>query len=145
VDGIFHTAPFSSKSRWPADLPFFPTEFLNAFIEPMHNQCILSLILHILVILRMTKIAVEQRNCITVDIYIAEHCPICKYAFDVAAMIQQEFPVVAVRLIKIDELNVVIPESVFATPTYLLNGDRWSLGNPSLDRVREVLAQALNG
>jgi hypothetical protein len=91
----------------------------------------------------MTEIAINQHDRVTVDIYVAKHCPICTYAFEVAAMIQHEFPAVDVRLIGIDEPNI-IPESVFATPTYLLNGRRWSLGNPSPDTVREVLAQALN-
>jgi hypothetical protein len=82
-------------------------------------------------------------NALRVDIYIAEECPICQYAFEVAAMIQDDFPSVDVHLIKMDEPNVTIPECVFATPTYLLDGDRWSLGNPSPDRIREVLANAL--
>ena len=32
-----------------------------------------------------------------------------------------------------------IPEAVFATPTYLLNGRLWSLGNPSPAKVQETL------
>jgi|GEM_PF-3531132 len=32
-----------------------------------------------------------------------------------------------------------IPEVVFATPTYLLNGRSWSLGNPSPQQVADML------
>jgi hypothetical protein len=87
---------------------------------------------------------VNQECCIKVDIYIAEHCPICAYALEVAAMIRREFPAVEVQLIRFDEPNLQLPESVFATPTYLLNGQRWSLGNPSPETVREVLQNALS-
>ncbi len=92
----------------------------------------------------MAEIVINQRCPVKVDIYIAQHCPICIYAFEVAAMIRHEFPAVDVQLIRLDEPNTVIPENVFATPTYVLNGQRWSLGNPSPETVREVLVHALN-
>lgn len=56
-------------------------------------------------------------------------------------MIRCEFPMVEVRLIQSGEGE--LPESVFATPTYLLNGQRWSLGNPSFELVRRRLGQAV--
>jgi hypothetical protein len=36
------------------------------------------------------------------------------------------------------------PEAVFATPTYLLNGRRWSLGNPSPAKVQETMTRMSN-
>ena len=78
-----------------------------------------------------------------VDIYVTEHCPICRYAHEVAAMIRDEFPAVVVRMIPLGATDTAIPESVFATPTYLLNGERWSLGNPSPAQVRGALGAAL--
>ncbi len=80
---------------------------------------------------------------VIVEIYVAAHCPVCAYAYEVATMIRREFPMVDVRLIQIDAMQVDLPDSVFATPTYLLNGQRWSLGNPAPDIVHEVLKQAL--
>jgi hypothetical protein len=91
----------------------------------------------------MTEMAVDQQSHVKVDIYIAEHCPVCTYAIEVASMIRHEFPTVDVQLIRLDEPNIVIPDSVFATPTYLLNGQRWSLGNPSPETVRKVLVHSL--
>ena len=76
---------------------------------------------------------------VIVEIDVSEHCPVCTYACEVVAMIRREFPMVDVRLIQIDAMHVNLPDSVFATPTYLLNGQRWSLGNPAPDRVHKVL------
>jgi hypothetical protein len=43
-----------------------------------------------------------------------------------------------VRLVDIQGSQEKIPEAVFATPTYLLNGRLWSLGNPSLEKIYET-------
>lgn len=42
------------------------------------------------------------------------------------------------RLVDVHETEEAIPELVFATPTYLLNGRIWSLGNPSPEKVNET-------
>lgn len=71
----------------------------------------------------------------TLAIYISNHCPTCAYAYSVAEAIQRDFPAVKVRLIKLHETAEAIPEAVFATPTYLLDGRLWSLGNPSPEKI----------
>lgn len=76
---------------------------------------------------------------VAIDIYIAPHCPTCLYAHEVAAGIRQHFPLVQLRLIDMTTTTEPIPEAVFATPTYLLNGRIWSLGNPSPAKVHETL------
>lgn len=58
----------------------------------------------------------------------------CAYAYRVAEEIRRDFPAVKVRLITFNVTQEAIPEAVFATPTYLLNGRIWSLGNPSLKK-----------
>jgi alkyl hydroperoxide reductase subunit AhpF len=81
-----------------------------------------------------------QRNKeICVEIYMTENCFICEYAYEVAAWIRSRFPQVAVRMINLSTTDEEIPDAVFATPTYLLNGHVWSLGNPSLQQVTEKL------
>ncbi|HRW10163.1 MAG TPA: hypothetical protein P5121_33905 [Caldilineaceae bacterium] len=77
---------------------------------------------------------------ITLDIYITQHCGNCAYAQEVAADIRQCYPQVRVRLIDLQRTTEPIPDAVFATPTYLLNGRVWSLGNPSPTQVQETLA-----
>ncbi len=76
---------------------------------------------------------------IYIDIYIAQHCGTCAYAYEVAAEIRHQFPSVQVRMVDIGNSTETIPEAVFATPTYLLNGRVWSLGNPSPAKVQETL------
>lgn len=73
-------------------------------------------------------------------IYVAGHCPNCRYAYEVAKAIKQDFPDVEVRIVDLEVTHEGIPETIFATPTYLLNGRVWSLGNPSAQQVHEALA-----
>jgi alkyl hydroperoxide reductase subunit AhpF len=80
---------------------------------------------------------------VTVEIYIANHCHICEYTFEVAEMIRQEYPQVELHIIDLMDPDKVIPPQVFATPTYLLNGSLWSLGNPSIEDMRTRLSRAL--
>jgi hypothetical protein len=82
----------------------------------------------------------EKQDQIAIDIYIAQHCSTCAYAYEVAAEIRRHFPHVQVRIIDLGNTTEIIPEAVFATPTYLLNGRVWSLGNPSPAKVQEILA-----
>lgn len=81
----------------------------------------------------------EGQSSIRVDIYVAKHCSICAYAYEIADFIRQEYPAVIVRIIDIEATSEPIPEEVFATPTYMLNGRIWSLGNPSPAQAREKL------
>ena len=81
----------------------------------------------------------EKQGQIAIDIYVAQHCSNCAYAYEVAAEIRRQFPHVQVRIIDLENTTEIIPEAVFATPTYLLNGRVWSLGNPSSAKVQETL------
>lgn len=72
------------------------------------------------------------------DIYVSSHCPVCQYAYEVADGIRVRFPSVLVRLVDIETTVDTVPEKVFATPTYVLNGRIWSLGNPSDDMIRDA-------
>jgi hypothetical protein len=82
-------------------------------------------------------------DTIAVTIYVAKHCEMCAYAYEIADLIRMNFPEVAVRLVDMETTSEEIPENVFATPTYLLNGLVWSLGNPSREQVRETLSNLL--
>lgn len=82
---------------------------------------------------------IEQTDpAATLSIYVSPHCPVCAYAYEVAATIRREFPRVNVVLVDIHQHPAELPDSVFATPTYLLNGQRWSLGNPSPELIQET-------
>ncbi|MCC9077533.1 thioredoxin family protein [Litorilinea aerophila] len=81
------------------------------------------------------------RRPVFVTIYVAEHCETCHYAHEVANLIRTHYPQVTLRVVDIEHTDEVIPEAVFAIPTYLLNGKVWSLGNPSTEKVMETLNQ----
>ncbi|MEZ4732520.1 MAG: hypothetical protein R3E79_35890 [Caldilineaceae bacterium] len=71
-------------------------------------------------------------------IYVSKYCQTCLYAYEVAEQIRCDFPAVDVRLVDVHETEAAIPELVFATPTYLLDGRVWSLGNPSPEKVNKT-------
>jgi len=83
----------------------------------------------------------EEQDKIAIDIYVAQHCTNCDYAYEVAEKIRHQFPHVQVRMIDMANPPEPIPEAVFATPTYLLNGRVWSLGNPSGEKIEETLRE----
>ena len=62
------------------------------------------------------------------DIYIDDCCETCDHARQIAEQVRERMPQVEVNLI---ELTGDKPESVFAVPTYLLDGATLFLGNPS--------------
>jgi hypothetical protein len=71
-----------------------------------------------------------------VSIYVTAHCSNCGYAWQVADQIRGEYPHIAVTLVDLANPQEPVPDAVFATPTYLLDGRLWFLGNPSPDQVR---------
>lgn len=80
----------------------------------------------------------RQSDKLSLAIYVSAHCPVCAYAYEVADLIRHTFSQVQVCLVDIHGEQESIPEAVFATPTYLLNGRLWSLGNPSLEKIYET-------
>ncbi|MCB0075095.1 MAG: hypothetical protein KDE20_26735 [Caldilineaceae bacterium] len=71
----------------------------------------------------------------SLSIYVSAHCMTCVYAHEVAAGIRRDYPQVDVRVIDVHQPDAVVPEAIFATPTYLLDGRVWSLGNPSAEKI----------
>lgn len=80
---------------------------------------------------------------IQVDIFVARHCFICEFAYEIVELIERNFSQVDLRVIDIADPEETIPDSVFATPTYLLNGRVWCLGNPSPTQVVQKLNELL--
>jgi hypothetical protein len=76
-----------------------------------------------------------------VTIYVLPDCGNCDYAREIAALIRHEYPQVEIAVVDLANPAEPVPDAVFATPTYLLDGRLWSLGNPSPEQVRERLDQ----
>lgn len=83
-------------------------------------------------------------SAVRVEIFVSAHCANCQYAYEIAALIREEFPTVKLRIVDLAAEEAEIPESVFATPTYLLDGRLWSLGNPSPQQARSMLGSLIN-
>lgn len=75
-------------------------------------------------------------------IFIRDNCPGCVEAHQVAVRVEQNFPQLKVEIINMADPHVIVPEAVFATPTYMLNNRIVSLGNPSPAEVARWAADA---
>ena len=75
-------------------------------------------------------------------IYVAENCPGCDKARVIASGIEQNHPEIEVELIDITDSRAVVPEAVFATPTYMLDDRIVCLGNPSPEQVMQWVEEA---
>lgn len=73
-------------------------------------------------------------------IYVIRTCEICRYAREIADDIRRRYPHVQVRVVDLATTTEAVPDAVFATPTYLLNGRVWSLGNPSPAMIEAAFA-----
>ena len=72
-------------------------------------------------------------------VYITENCPGCDEACQIAAHVEQDCPEIEVEVIDIMDSQAVVPEAVFATPTFRLDDRIVSLGNPSPEQVARWL------
>lgn len=79
------------------------------------------------------------------EIFVSAHCLGCGEARALAGAAAEQLPELAVSVTDIAALDAgqTLPDEVFAVPTYLLDGRRLFLGNPSLPellaRVRRLL------
>lgn len=73
------------------------------------------------------------------EIYVADYCYGCTEAHALAGSISAQFPELQVEVISLAAPGTERPASVFAVPTYLLNGELLWLGNPRReDAIGEI-------
>ena len=75
-------------------------------------------------------------------VFITENCPGCDEAHKIAAHVEQDCPEIEVEIIDILDSQAVVPDAVFATPTFMLNDRIVSLGNPSPEQVARWVEEA---
>lgn len=80
---------------------------------------------------------------VQLDIYIEPDCLTCDYAYELADLVRDRLPEVEVRTIDLSQPDRRAPDNVFAVPTYVLNGQTWSLGNPEAERLMQQLQEML--
>lgn len=78
---------------------------------------------------------------VQLDIYIEPSCENCEQAFVIADLVRDRLPQVEVSLIDITAPGSSPPDSIFAVPTYLVNGETCSLGNPDGDQLVNQLQE----
>jgi hypothetical protein len=75
-------------------------------------------------------------------IYVTRACEFCEYARALGRRVTEEVPGVAVEVVDLDEPRTDVPPEVVAVPAFMLDGVLVSLGNPSWERLAEVLRAA---
>lgn len=74
------------------------------------------------------------------QVFVKAGCANCAETAQLLPTISKNHPSVDVVIVDMDDPEAVIPEVVFAAPTYLLDGQIVSIGNPSLEEIKTVLA-----
>ena len=79
------------------------------------------------------------------DIYIHQSCPGCAQAQKLASLVQESLPGLEVRIFDLTHPSIKKPSTVFAVPTYMLDGVTVSLGNPNIkDLVLKIEERLFN-
>ncbi|MGE0538879.1 MAG: hypothetical protein AB7R89_01705 [Dehalococcoidia bacterium] len=64
------------------------------------------------------------------QVFVENGCSGCRRAIALAEQVRGRFPTVRVEIVNLSEQHIEPPEAVFAVPTFLLDGEVLSLGNP---------------
>ncbi len=75
------------------------------------------------------------------DVYISEECWVCNETRRIVAEITPKFPDLDIELRDVEDDRC--PSTVFATPTYVLDGRTIYLGNPTREELTQKLKDTL--
>ena len=84
-----------------------------------------------------TKGRRKGRAMTKLDVYITEECWACDEARRIVADLAPQFPNIDIELRDVHDERP--PSTVFATPTYILDGRTIFLGNPTLEELSQKL------
>ena len=76
------------------------------------------------------------------DVYVETGCRFCERAMEIAQEIDEAYPRMSVRVI--DVTDAPDTADVFAVPTFVLNGEVISLGNPKRTELRRAIESLLS-
>jgi hypothetical protein len=77
-------------------------------------------------------------------VYTSKRCALSQHASQVVAGVKRELPEVRVVVIDIDATSEALPDAIFSVPTYTLNDQVVSLGNPDsnfVEMLRRLIAK----
>ncbi|NOX62681.1 MAG: hypothetical protein GXP42_12155 [Chloroflexi bacterium] len=77
-----------------------------------------------------------------IQVFLARGCQICAHSRRLAEEIRRRYPHVKVEIFVLEDIDAAaVPESVFATPTWLWDERIYSLGNPDPAHLWRRLAE----
>ena len=77
---------------------------------------------------------------VTLQVYVKHGCKTCDRARKIARLVDEEFPKVSVEIV---DMNEAQRDDVFAVPTYVLEDQVLSLGNPQENDLRDEINAVL--
>lgn len=80
---------------------------------------------------------------VRLEIYVERGCLGCRRALSLAAEVSGRFPQVPVRVVDVSSGGGEYRNQVTATPTFVLNGATFSLGNPSSTELERAITDLL--
>jgi hypothetical protein len=80
---------------------------------------------------------------VELTLYVRERCSGCARARALVTEMAALFRSLHVSIVDLSRPEAPIPEAIFATPTYSLDGRVISLGNPTRDRLMRDICEAL--
>ncbi len=82
-------------------------------------------------------------DAVYLEIYVEKGCLACRRSLSLARDIQQSFPEVSVQVIDVRFDGGRHRDLITATPTFILNGVTFSLGNPSRGDLERAISHLL--
>jgi len=79
---------------------------------------------------------------VRLDVYVETGCRFCERAVEIAQEVDEAYPRMSVRVLDVAEAPG--GDDVFAVPTFILNGDVISLGNPDRSELRRAIEGLLD-
>ncbi len=80
---------------------------------------------------------------VRLEIYVEKGCPGCRRSLSLAAEVVDRFPEVPVYVVDVSSGEGEYHLQVTATPTFVLNGTTFSLGNPSSAELERAITELL--
>ncbi len=78
------------------------------------------------------------------SLYISSECFSCQESILMMADVERSFPQLRTEIVNLDDAQAEKPDSVFAVPTYVLDGQILSLGNPHREVFISLIRNALS-
>jgi len=75
------------------------------------------------------------------EVYTADDCFSCDHTKKLVSDIINRYTNLQIDLYNLSNPDTILPDDIFATPTYILDGRTIFLGNPSLDELNECFRE----